>query len=201
LKLVVEHAATLLVSLDTSKEGSEVSLAKTQVILSLNELEKNGPNQIFGEELQQVSILVAVDEHISALNLLAILGHRRKSFEQCLIVVGLDVEELKRAPFKLAKGCKNVIGQQGDVLNARASIFFEIFVDLRFLLVGLIDGNAKSATRRAQRERSQTRLCTTNVEISNLLKAEDRLIEMSPVFQGSFFDIVREVVDGEEPFA
>src|SRR6266436_5360380 len=133
----LQHAAADLVFLDRFEQRLEVAFAKTIVALALDELEEDRPDRVGGENLQEhlgvaaVDHAFAVDQNAVALqardvlamlrqpriDLLEIGGGRRRHERQAGGAQGFD-------------GLVDVLGAAGDVLDALAAIYVEIFLDL-----------------------------------------------------------------------
>src|SRR5690606_11165337 len=63
----------------------------------------------------------------------------------------------------------------------------------------LVDRDAEAAVRRAKRVGKQARLRAPDVEISHLGEPEDLLVEIRPALHLALRDVVREMVDPQEP--
>ena len=78
-----QHAAANLVKLDALEQGLEIALAEAVVALALDDLEEDGADGVFGEDLEQPAAVFgrrAVDQDLQALQFadrLAMAGQAR----------------------------------------------------------------------------------------------------------------------------
>ena len=126
------------------------------------------------------------------------VGHARVH----ALVVGVGrVEEAHAIVAHHLHRLEDVGGRERDVLNALAVIDVEIFLDLRLLVRGLVDRDADLAARARHRARREPRLLALDVEVADLAKVEELLVEVRPHVHAARVDVVREVVDLDEPRA
>lgn len=89
---------------------------------------------VFGEYLQQVAILVVVDQDLQLLQNLQVLFDLHlaagESQPQKVVVRVRHGEKLDAARAEALYGRNNVVGVEGDVLDAGAAVVLDIFGDL-----------------------------------------------------------------------
>src|SRR6266436_2647773 len=133
----LQHAAADLVFLDRFEQRLEVAFAKTIVALALDELEEDRPDRVGGENLQEhlglatVDHAFAVDQDAIALkprDVLTMLGQARIDLLE--IGVGRRRHERQAGGAQGLDSLVDVPGAAGDVLDALAAIYAEIFLDL-----------------------------------------------------------------------
>jgi hypothetical protein len=166
--------------------------------VALDDLDEDRAHEVAREDLQEVAALVAVDEHVVVLDAGVVFGDARHPVEDLGVVVVLDVEKLDLVrALELVEGAEDVARREGEVLNPGALVLLQVLVDLRLLLVGLVDGDAELPAGRAQRVGREARERPADVEVAHLAEVEDRLIEVCPVLHGALVDVVGEVIDDE----
>src|SRR4051794_41382447 len=87
--ILLEVAAPVLLALDRLEECLEVALAEAQRAVPLDQLEEDGGPVTgrLGEDLQQISVLVAVDQDAALLQLLDRGAHGADALAQLGILV------------------------------------------------------------------------------------------------------------------
>lgn len=95
---------------------------------------KMGPDDVLGENLEQAARLVPVHEDLVPLNLGAVLRHSRHPVEDLGVVVIIDVEEGHgRALHRVERG-HQVVGRQGQMLDALPLVLTQVLLNLRIAL-------------------------------------------------------------------
>src|SRR6202022_357336 len=89
----------------------------------------------------------------------------------------------------------------GDVLDALAAIYVEIFLDLAGLAGVLVDRNPDLAVGAGQRPREQAGSAALDIEKTNLPEVEQSFVEAGPDIHAAAMDIVGEVIEIEQPRA
>ena len=74
-------------------------------------------------------------------------------------------------------------------------IFAQVFLDLRFVVLRLVDRDADLAAGAGQRAREQAGLLAFDVEVADLAEVEQRLVEAGPLVHVAAMHVVRQVVD------
>src|SRR5215203_2067881 len=133
-----EVAATFLFPLDGLEQGFEVSFPEAQGPVSFDQLEEDRRpvTDRLGEDLQQVSVLVAVHQNAPPLQLLhrhPDLADPRPELRIGVVRVGC-VEKLHSFRPDRVDGAQDVVGGEREVLDARAGVELEVLVDLALLL-------------------------------------------------------------------
>src|SRR5690625_2112973 len=133
-----EVAAQLLLPLDRLEERLEVTHAEAQGTVPLDELvEHRWPvTDRLGEDLQEVTVLVAVVEDAPLLQLLHRDADLADAGPQLRIVVVRvrRIEELHPFGTHEVNGAQDVIRGKRDVLTSWLPVELEVLIDLRLLL-------------------------------------------------------------------
>src|SRR5262245_59884924 len=119
---VLQVPPTFLFPLDGFEQRLEVSLAEAERAVPLDQLEEDRRAVLyrFGEDLEQVAVLVAVDQDTARLELLDRHADGTDAFAQLGIVVVRvrRVEELDAGRAHRVDGAQDVVRGQRDVLRA-----------------------------------------------------------------------------------
>src|SRR5690606_1033048 len=188
-----------LVQLDGVEQGLEIAFAEGLVALALDDLEEDRTEGVLGEDLQQQAFLLrTVDQDAvlaHPLDVLAVAGQALvDQFE-----IGLDgVLEGNAAALHLLDGLEDVVGGQGDVLDALAVVAAQELLDLRVLVLALVQRDADGPVGRDHRLREQAGRLALDVEILLLFEVEDIAIEARPVAHLAAAHVVRQVVEAIE---
>jgi hypothetical protein len=127
---VSNGASTLLVAFDGLEQCLKIAFAKGEVVFALDEFKEDRAKEIFGENLEQVSFGIAVDEDLVFANDTAVFGDLWHALKGFFVVVWMDIQGLDSAAFELIERREQVIGEQGQVLNARAFVVAKVLFDL-----------------------------------------------------------------------
>src|SRR3569832_342663 len=194
--LDLDHAATDLVQLDGVEQGLEVALAERLVALALDDLEENRAEQVAGEYLQQEAVLLrAVDQDAVLAHPLHILAVARQAAVDQL-EIGVDgVLEFPAALAQLLEGLEDVVGGQGQVLDALAVVLAQELLDLGVLVLALVQRDADGLVGRDHRLAEQAGRLALDVEVLLLGEAEHPRIEARPGPHLAAAYIVGEVVE------
>ncbi|MNF70890.1 hypothetical protein D3C84_528210 [compost metagenome] len=112
-----------------------------------------------------------------------------------LVIVGArGFHEVHAAGAQLAHGGIDVVGAQGDVLNAFAVVFADELLDLRPVVGRLVDRDADLAARRSHGPRNQTGELAFDVEVADLAEVGDALVEARPDIHLPAFDVVGQMI-------
>src|SRR5437773_3819700 len=130
----LEVASESLFPLDRLEEGLEVPLSEAAASLSLDDLVEDGRTVLdrFGEQLEEVALLVPVDEDSQARERVDVLVDRPDARREHLVVRGRNREERHAAVAKPRHGVDDVRRRERDVLHARAAVEIEVLLDLGF---------------------------------------------------------------------
>src|SRR5258708_28059990 len=196
---VLDHAAALLMELDGFEQRLKIPFAEGLVALALNDLEEDRADRILGENLQQdPGFVVAVDENSATLK----LGHRfTVTFHPRIdtFVVGRgSFLEFDAAAAQGIHRLVDIVGTQGDVLNAFAFVLVQIFFDLALVVLALVDGDANLAAGRGERAREQTGLLAFDAEVANFPEVEQLFAKTGPHVHVAALDVVSEVIDAKQ---
>jgi hypothetical protein len=125
----------------------EIAVAEAFVALALDDLEEDRADHCLGEDLEQQAFLadVAVDQDAvlaQAFQVLAMAGDALVDE----FVIGLDrVLQLDAARAQLLDGVVDVVGGQGEVLDAFAVVLADEFLDLALVVLALVQRDADGA--------------------------------------------------------
>src|SRR5439155_8333355 len=170
-----------LIKLDRLEQRLEVPLAEGFVAFPLDELEEDRPELVLAEDLQQELAGPAVDQDLALLQLGEVLAVPRDALVDELIVGVEGVEELHPARAQRVDRLGQIARPHGDVLDAFAVIGVEVLADLAALLVAfLVDRDADLAARAGERPAFHARDLALDVEVADLAKVEQALVELGP---------------------
>ena len=141
-----------LVGFDRLEQGLEVSLAEAVIALALDELEEDRPDHRLGEDLQQDARSATVDDAL-AVDQDAVSAQPVEGFAMALHPVNREVvinvrrrrHELQAAPGDRFGSGVDVLGADGDVLDALAPVLLQIFLDLALVVGAFVDRYADLA--------------------------------------------------------
>src|SRR5437868_6614619 len=147
-----EHAPADLILFDRLKQGLEVAFAEPVVTLALDEFEENRSDRGLAEALQQhfreaaVDHALAVDQDAVPLQPLDRFAVLAKPLVDARVIdiVRLRHEGHAAAGERLDR-LVEVLGAEGDMLNALALVHVEIFLDLSLGAGVLVDWDADLA--------------------------------------------------------
>src|ERR1700680_1153270 len=125
----LQIAACRLFALDGLEQGPEVTLAEALAALALDHFEEQRRPVADGarEDLQQVSVVVAVDEDVEIVQPVEVFVDALCARSQRGVVLVGRGEKLDPALLHLADRLHDVIGVDRDVLHTRAAVVIEVF--------------------------------------------------------------------------
>ena len=130
-------AARGLVSLNRFEERFEVASSKSIVVSALDHLkEKRGAVlERFGEDLQEVTLVIVIDENPLTLDRVEVLLHLDVNVSEAgpqvvIICVRDRLEENDTTGLHALHGVDDVLGTHRDMLNTRATIILTELLDL-----------------------------------------------------------------------
>src|SRR5258708_10754235 len=131
----LEVSSQRLLSLDRFKERLEIPLSETLRAFALNDLVKERRPILhrFAEDLEEVSVRIAVHEDAELRQLLDRLVDRADAALELLVIARRHRQEFDATILQIGDGLENVVGRQGQVLHTRPSMALQVFVDLRLL--------------------------------------------------------------------
>src|SRR5204862_60064 len=148
------------------QNGAE--LAEALVAFSLDDLEEDRTDDIAREDLQQHSLAllrIAIDQDAAAAQLgerLPMAGHA--GGEVLIIGVG-RVLERDPVPSQHVHRAVDVLGREGDVLDALAVILAQVLLDLALVVLRLVDRDADLAARTGHGARQEPGALALDVEL------------------------------------
>src|SRR3984893_10789202 len=105
----LDDAAAFLVEFDGLEQGLKIPFAEALVALALNDLEKDRPDGILGEYLQQnAAVGITVDQHAAPLQFAQGFAMAADARIDAFIIGGGRVLELDAAPAQCVHGAINV---------------------------------------------------------------------------------------------
>ena len=126
-----------MVSLDRFEERLEVASSEPIVVPALDHLkeERGAVLERFGEDLQEVALVVVIDENSLTLDRVEVLLHLdvdvSEAGSQVVIICVRDrLEENDAAGLHALHGVDDVLGTHGDMLDSRATIILAELLDL-----------------------------------------------------------------------
>ena len=118
----------------------EVSSSEAIVVLPLDHFEEESWSVLhgFGEDLQEIALLVIVHQNLVLLKEIDILGnldwHVWKIFPETVVVSIGNVEEIDSSGSHLLHSRDNILGLKSDVVNTGVVVVVYKLLNLRFLL-------------------------------------------------------------------
>src|SRR5262245_26764609 len=197
-----DNAPAHLVELDRLEQRLEIAFAEALVALALDDLEKDRPDDILREDLQQQPFAlrrVAVDEHAALLQLVEIFLVAGDARIDAFIVSIGRVLELHTLAAQHVDRAQDVRGAERDVLDALAVVLAQILFDLRLVVLRFVDRDADLAAGAGHGAAEQPGLLAFDVEVADLAEVEQLLVEAGPLVHVAARDVVSEMIDVREP--
>src|SRR4051795_1531277 len=182
----LQIAPSFLFLFDGFEEGLEVALAEAEGAVPLDELEEQGGAVAdrLGEDLQQVTVLVPVDQDGPLLQLLDRHPHLADARPELrVVVVGVRrLQELDAARTHLVHRAQDVVRGERDVLEAGPAAELEVLVDLRLPLAQrrLVQRKLDAVVAVGDNLRHQGRVVSRDVvadELGHVHEAHDPVVE------------------------
>ena len=202
----LQVAALGLFPLDGLEQRLEVSLAESLRPVPLDQLEEHrGPVlDRLGEDLQQVTVLVPVGQDAKLAQVSE--GHPGLAYPRAelVVVAARSGEELHPRRLHGADAGHDVVGGQGDVLHAGASVELQVLVDLRLALAdrGLVQREldlAGSVRHDLAHQRGVLGGDVVADELLHVREPHDPVVEVHPLVHLAELHVADAVVDlGEE---
>ena len=153
-----------------------------------------------GEDLEQIALLVAVDQHPQLGQLVDRLVDLAHPGLQFLVVGARHAQELDPRVAQAGDRLDDVAGAQGEVLHPWAIVVVQVFLDLRLLaaLGRLVDRELDLAVPVHHDLGHQGRVLGVNVvvaEVAELLEAHGLSEEFDPAVHRAQLDVADDVVD------
>ena len=139
----LDYAAALLVQFDGLEQRLKIPFAKAVIALALDDFEEYRADRVLREDLEKNSAGgIAVDQDAAPLEFAQVLLMAGDARVDTFIVGGGRVLEFDAQRAQGVDRAVDVQGAQGDVLNAFALVFVEVFLYLALVVLALVDGNA-----------------------------------------------------------
>src|SRR5829696_1678252 len=191
-------AAADLVELDRLEQGLEIALAEALIALALDDLEEDRADHVFGKDLEQqapAGLGRAVDQDTALAHRADVVAVARQALvDHVVIGFGAVLEADPLGPQRVDGG-EDVVGGEGQVLDALAFIFLQIFGDLAEIVLALVERYLDLVVGRGHRAGKQAGLLPLDVEVADLPKVEDALIELRPMVHPAAIHVVGEVIE------
>src|SRR5690606_38288396 len=193
-----QHAAAHLVAFDGLEQGLEVALAEALIALALDDLEEDRAEGVLGEDLQQLALLglrVGVDQDLVLRQPRYVLAVVGDALVDHLVIGVRRIQELDALRAHGLDGAVDLVGEQGDVLDALALVLAQVLVDLALLVAGLVQRDADDAVRGSHGLGQQAGLGALDVEVADLAEVEQLLVVVRPLLHVAQEQVVGQVVD------
>ena len=199
-----------LVSLNRFEERLEVASSESIVVSALDHLkEKRGAVlKRFGEDLQEVTLVIVIDENSLTLDRVEVLLHLdinvSEAGSQVVIVCVRDrLEENDAAGLHALHGVDDVLSAHRDMLNSRATIILAEFLDLALPHAGrrLIDRHLDLLIEIGHYDRSQRGEVRVNhlvIDGPEAMEVEHVLVPLRDGLHLAILLIADTVIDVEE---
>ena len=116
-----------------------------------------------------------------------------------VLIIGVGrVLERNPVPSQHVHRAVDVLGREGDVLDAFAVILAQVLLDLALVVLRLVDRDADLAARTGHGARQEPGALALDVEVADLAEAEQLLVEAGPDIHAPAADVVRQMVDQGE---
>lgn len=193
------------------EQALEVPGAKAVKVVPLDDLNEHrgAVHQRLGEQLQQVSMLVEVDEDVQALQGIEVLLELPlatvglKSHAHSRVVRVRDGDEVEAAGAQVRDGGDDVASAQGDVLDAGAAVEVDVLLDLGAALArgGLVDGHLDDVVGRRHDDGVERRVLGGDLGVVDgpePVEGEASLVVRAGCFHRAPVLVADAVVDGFE---
>src|SRR5690606_13003799 len=144
--LVSQIPSALLLEFQGLEEGLEIALAEGLAAPPRDDFEEQGRAVLegFGEELEEVALVIGIDEDAEVADALVVFAHRLVAVfgehlvdavpDDLVVAVG-EAEEVDAAAPEFGDAGEFVVGAQGEVLDAGDHVVpLQVFLDLALLL-------------------------------------------------------------------
>src|SRR5436305_11419897 len=200
-----EVPAQRLLALDRLEEGLEVPLPERRGAVALDHLEEDRRPILGGlrEDLEQVTVVVAVGEDPEAPQVGVVLGDLADAAADLLVIGVGRVEEGDAALLQRLDRADDVLALHGDVLDAGAAVEVEVLLDLALALAlrRLVDRELELPRPVRHHLRHQRRILGLDLvvpEVDDVRHPEHTLIELDPVVHPAELDIADAMVDRDQ---
>src|SRR5688572_5239715 len=193
-----DDAATDLVELDRFEQRLEIALAEALIALALDDLEEDRADHVLGEDLEQQALAGlggAVDQDAARAHRADVVAVAGQALVDHVVIGVGAVLELDAVGPERVDGGEDVVGGEGQVLDALALIFLQIFGDLAVIVLALVERNLDLVVGGGHRPRQQPGLLALDVEIADLPEVEDPLVELRPMVHPAAIHVVGEMVE------
>src|SRR5918994_2566195 len=201
----LQVAAQRLLALDRLEERLEVALPERRRPVPLDHLEEERRPVLrrLGEDLQQVTVLIAVGEDPQPLQGVVVLGDLADAVMHVVVVRLRRIQEEHAAVLQRLDRLDDARGLEGDVLDSRALAELEVLVDLALALAlgRLVDRELDLAGTVRHHLAHQGRVFGLDLivaEVDDVRHPEDALVELDPLVHLAELDVADDVVDRDQ---
>src|SRR5262245_38097840 len=205
-RTLLKRSSSRLFAFDGLKEGLEIPLAEAARPPALNDLEEESRSILdrLGEDLEQVTLVVAVDQNPQLSELAQVFLHFPHAIRQHFIVGGRDSQKRHVILHHGAHALDDIAGCHGDVLYAGSAVILQEFVDLRPApaLGRLVDRKLDPPPPIGDDLRHQRRVFGADVLVVKAgedRKTHDLAVVVDPIAHLAFFDVGDDMIDRLEP--
>src|SRR5665213_239203 len=193
-----QYTATNLIELERFEQRLEITLAEALVTLALDDFEKARADHVLREDLQQQALALsrsAVDQdalRAQTSQVFAVTGYARL---QRIVIAIRRILEFHPAGLHALDGGKDIASAEGHMLDALALVIVQKLLDLRFIVLALVERNADLSIRTGHGFGKQSRGLAFDVEVADLAEIEYPLVEIRPGLHVAALHVVRQVID------
>src|SRR3954471_5933687 len=140
-----DDAAADLVELDRLEQSLEIALAEALVALALDDLEEDRADHILGEDLEEEAFAGlgrSVDQDAALAHLGDVVVVAGNALVDHVVIGFGAVLELDAVRPQRIDGGEDIVGGEGEMLDALAFIFLQIFLDLAEFVLALVERDA-----------------------------------------------------------
>ncbi len=200
-----EVTAQFLFAFDGFEEGFEVSFAEAAASFALDDFVEDGGTVLYGarKDLQHVALIVAIDEDAEAFEFVdGFVDLADALLEFGVVGVG-DGEEVDSLLLHFGDCVEDIVGGEGDVLDARTLVEVEVLFDLGLAATfgWLVDGELDVAVAVGHHLGHQSGVFGGYVFVVEVLveaEAHDVGVEVDPLVHGVPAYVADHVVDVNE---
>src|SRR5579883_2293814 len=199
-----QHSAADLIELQGFEQRLEVALAEALVALALNDFKKTRAYQIFGKDLQQQTLSLrrrTIYENALLSQPIETLPVTRHPSLHCVVIRFWRVLKLHAPSAHAVHGRVDIIRAQRNMLDALSVVVSQKLLDLRFVILTLVERNANLPVGTRHCLREQTGQPPLDVEVSDLTKIEHVFVKPRPRSHVSAPHVVRKMIDVRQAYA
>src|SRR5665213_557023 len=199
-----QYTATNLIELERFEQRLEITLAEALVTLALDDFEKARADDVLREDLQQQALALsrsAVDQdapRAQTSQVFAVTGYARL---QRIVITLRRILEADATGVHALHGGEDIGRAEGHMLDPFALVIVQKLLDLRSIVLALVERNADLPIRTGHGFGKQARNLAFDVEVADLAEIEYPLVEVRPSLHVAALHVVRQMIDVGEPGA